>query len=551
MNRGIGAMPGGAHMFIPHEILAKNASGLALAQAGRTALTAHARSVRSGPEAMPVLSGRPSRPAEGPAVPGSLMRRLRDGCGALLRERDIVVDLAEDMGSARWFRGFGTMIALGLGAVAFWPDFAPLEAASPVDLRRSERDELRSQMILPLSLGADSGRRMGATPAVMALPSVPERPRIELQATLAQGDSFGRMLQRLGVGGADAGQVAELVSARVPLGSIAPGTRFEVVLGQKPAPGAARPLDSLRFRARFDLELALARQGGALVVDARPIDVNDSPLRIRGKVGSSLYRSARAAGAPPRAVQQYLRTLSERFQLDGDVAPGDDFDIILSFRRAATGETQEGELLYAGLERNGQARAQLLRWGADGQFLEASGAGEQRSGFVTPVNGRLTSGFGMRRHPLLGYVRMHAGIDFAAGYGTPIHAASDGVVSFAGRHGGHGNYVRLNHGAGYGTGYAHMSQIAVGPGMSVRAGQVIGYVGSTGLSTGPHLHYEVYRNGQVVNPASVQFIMRAQLAGEELQRFRARLAQLKSISPVGAETRLAQQASSRPPVPLS
>lgn len=421
-----------------------------------------------------------------------------------------------------------------------------------MSLAASERDELRSQMILPLSLGGDSGRHMGATTSVQALAFAPERPRIELAATLGQGDSFGAMLQRLGVAAGDAGRAAELVSARVPLASIAPGTRFDVVLGQKNEGMASRPLDSIRFRARFDLELEVERRAGSLVADARQIDVNDAPLRIRGKVGASLYRSARAAGAPPQAVQQYLRTLSDRFQLDGDIAPGDDFDIVLSFRRAATGETQEGELLYAGLERNGEPKAQLLRWGPDGQFLEASGAGEQSSGFVTPVSGRVTSGFGMRRHPLLGYVRMHAGMDFAASYGTPIHAASDGVVTYAGRHGGHGNYVRLNHGGGYGTGYAHMSQIAVGPGMSIRAGQVIGYVGSTGLSTGPHLHYEVYRNGQVVNPASVQFIMRSQLEGEELQRFRARLAQLKAIPAGAAQRRFPQQASaSRQPRPLS
>ena len=135
----------------------------------------------------------------------------------------------------------------------------------------------------------------------------------------------------------------------------------------------------------------------------------------------------------------------------------------------------------------------------------------------------------MRRHPILGYRRMHAGIDFKASYGTPIYAVTDGVVQFAGRHGGHGNYVKLSHGGGLGTGYGHMSRIAVRSGQSVRRGQVIGYVGSTGLSTGPHLHYEMYRNGKTVNPSSVQFVNRAQLTGAELQNFRAKLAQLLEV----------------------
>ena len=118
-------------------------------------------------------------------------------------------------------------------------------------------------------------------------------------------------------------------------------------------------------------------------------------------------------------------------------------------------------------------------------------------------------------------------------------------MQFAGYHGGHGNYVRLANGGGLGSGYAHMSRIAVYPGMHVHQGQVIGYVGSTGLSPGPHLHYEVYRNGMTVNPAGFQFASRAQVSGSELAAFRARLAELKSVTPGAALTSLAVSASSR------
>jgi murein DD-endopeptidase MepM/ murein hydrolase activator NlpD len=138
----------------------------------------------------------------------------------------------------------------------------------------------------------------------------------------------------------------------------------------------------------------------------------------------------------------------------------------------------------------------------------------------------------MRFHPLLRYSRMHQGVDFAAAHGSPIHAVTEGTVVYAGRHGGHGNYVRINHGGGLGTGYAHMSRIAAYPGERVRQGQIIGYVGSTGLSTGPHLHYEVYRNGATVNPMSVRFTQAAQLAGAQLAAFKAKLNRLKRL-PVG------------------
>ena len=229
---------------------------------------------------------------------------------------------------------------------------------------------------------------------------------------------------------------------------------------------------------------------------------------------------------------------------DDAVAPTDTFDFIVAYKRSASGESETGQLLYAGLERGGKPVAQLMRFGSDGQFYEAS---QTRTAVTTvttmaaPVNGRMTSPFGMRFHPILRYARLHAGIDYGAPWGSPIYAASEGVVSWVGPHGGHGNYVRIQHGGGLATGYAHMSRFAVSNGARVQAGQVIGYVGSTGLSTGPHLHYEVYRGGVPVNPLSVKFAMRTtqQVDMGQIQAFKARLAQLKAIKPGAALKSLA------------
>jgi murein DD-endopeptidase MepM/ murein hydrolase activator NlpD len=459
-----------------------------------------------------------------------LVRALEAHCHRI----DLAPDLAEDIGSRRWFRGLATLIGLSATAFAFWPDFTAVETAAAMPVNSAARDEFRSQIIMPLALGGDNGSRMGPDARVLPLAAAPERPRVELTATLAAGDSFARMLQRAGVGPGDAARVADMIAGQVALGDISPGTRFAIVLGRRDQPGAPRPLERLDFRARFDLALAIQRgEGGGLVALPRPIAVDATPLRIRGKVGNSLYRSARAAGAPVKAIQQYLRTLDGHLSLEGDIAASDHFDIVVAHKRAATGESETGDLLYAGLERDGKPKAQLLRWGKDGQFFEASGMGKQVAGMVSPVNGRMTSQYGPRRHPILGYTRMHAGIDFGAPWGAPIFAVSDGVVAMAGRHGGHGNYVRLNHGGGLATGYSHMSRIAVSPGTRVRTGQVIGYVGSTGLSTGPHLHYELYKDGRTVNPLSVRFTVQAQVDKQELARFKARLAELKAI-PAGA-----------------
>jgi len=459
----------------------------------------------------------------------------------------LVHDLAEDIGTAHWYRGFATMIALGIAALAFWPDFSAVEAATTVRAGAAVRDEYRSQAIAPLGLGGDTGRAMGGrqmapNAKVLRLASVPERESLQLVATLGEGDNFGRMLQRAGVGAYDAALASDMIAAVMPIGDVKPGTRFDVTLGQRSAPGEPRQLDKLIFRARFDLDLAVERQGGALTINRHPVAVDATPLRIRGTVGASLFRSARAAGAPMKAIEQYLQTVAAHLSLDGDIAPTDQFDMIVSYKRAAGGGNEVGDLSYAGLERDGKPIAQLVRW-KDGQFVDAASMSQPQvfsTGMVQPVNGRMTSPYGLRRHPILGYVRMHSGVDFGAAWGSPIFAVSDGVVTFAGRHGGHGNYVKLDHGGGLGTGYGHMSRIAVVPGAHVQAGQVIGYVGSSGLSTGPHLHYEAYQNGRTVNPLSINFagFRTASVDKGELDAVKGKIAALKKVSPGAALQKL-------------
>ena len=443
---------------------------------------------------------------------------------------DLVVDLGAQIGSATWWRGLATCTALCATAIAFRPGFVPLSAEAPAPLTEAQWQEARALAIAPLAYGADTGRRMAATSAVEPLLDTPERPSIDLAATLGRGDGFVRVLERSGVGHDEAERIATMVARVVPLGEIAAGTRMALTLGRRANRNQARPLDALSFRARFDLKLAVTRADGALRLVPTPIAIDDTPLRIQGRVGSGLYLAARAAGAPAKAIETYLRALGSRLSIGRDVGANDRFDIILEHRRAATGEAETGKLLYAGLDR-GAKKVQLIEWTVNGrrQWYEASGVGERRGLMRAPVIGRISSGFGFRRHPVLGFSRFHKGMDFAVAYGSPIVAATDGVVTFAGRHGGHGNYVMLRHGGGLATAYAHMSRIAAQPGTHVSQGQVIGYVGSTGLSTGPHLHYEVYRNGMAINPSTIQFITTSQLAGAELARFRATLARLLAV----------------------
>ncbi len=444
---------------------------------------------------------------------------------------DLVVDLGARIGSREWWRGLATCTFLCGGMIATTPGLSPLPGTVPATLPEAQWQEARALGFSPLALGGDTGRRMAATDAVEPLVDTPERPSIDLTATIGQGDGFARVLERAGVAASEAKTVASRVSGIVALGAIRPGTRIDLTLGRRASRAQARPLDALAFRARFDLRLALERVNGALSLRQIPIAVDNTPLRVQGRVGSSLYVAARGAGAPADAVASYIRALSARMPISR-VRTGDRFDLIVEQRRAATGEVETGALLYAGLDQ-GKSKTRLLKWTSGGrsQFFEASGVGERRGGMTQPVSGRMTSSFGMRRHPLLGYSRFHRGVDYGAAYGSPIVAASAGVVSYSGWHGGHGKYVMIQHGGGMATAYGHMSRIVARNGARVAQGQVIGYVGSTGLSTGPHLHYEVWKNGAAVNPAGIRFTTTAQLAGRDLAAFRAKLAGLMAVRP--------------------
>lgn len=440
------------------------------------------------------------------------------------------------IGAGRRLRSAIGFVLLCSGIWWLAPGLDPIPGASAAPLGKAEAREARAFAIAPLAYGADTGRRMAPTAAVEPLLDAPERATIQLVATIGQGDGFTRALERAGVTAADAEQAARSVAAIIPLDRIAAGTALAVTLGRRPAAAAERPLAALSFRARLDLALALTRAGGRLALSRTAIAVDSTPLRIRGAVGASLYRAARAAGAPAEAVEAYIRAIATQDGLS-DLAPDDRFDIVLEHRRAATGESRTGRLLYAGLERGEGRSLELMPWASGGasQWFEASGVGKESGGLIAPVPGGISSGFGMRFHPILHYFRMHRGMDFHAAYGTPILAATDGKVIAAGWAGGYGNQVRLAHAGGLVTTYSHMSRIAAEPGAAVRQGQVIGYVGATGLATGPHLHYEIYKDGAAVDPAGVRFAVRARLAGPDLAAFRQRLKALLSLPTGGGK----------------
>jgi murein DD-endopeptidase MepM/ murein hydrolase activator NlpD len=222
---------------------------------------------------------------------------------------------------------------------------------------------------------------------------------------------------------------------------------------------------------------------------------------------------------------QYLAALATEIDV-GEIGPADTFDLVLG---------SDHQLLYAGLGRVGQSALQLVRWTANGRSEWIDAANAQRpepaeSGMIMPVDGHITSYFGYRYHPILHFTRFHAGLDIGASWGSPIVAAGDGRVVAAGWAGGYGREVQIAHGGGLVSLYGHMSEIVAQPGSFVRQGQVIGYVGSSGLSTGPHVHFEVRQSGQPVNPLGVRLVSAPVIDTHLADAVRARLRFLLSAT---------------------
>lgn len=291
------------------------------------------------------------------------------------------------------------------------------------------------------------------------------------------------------------------------------------------------PAEPVQIQSGEPQMLSLPQLGGEPVVapaDAVPeqrglaVGERGSLKRVSGDVSGGLYWSLREAGASPQVATDYLKAIAGEIDV-GEVAPYDRFDFVV--------DTTDNHLLFARLVRAQGSDVELMRWTAGGRAGWFGGvqAEDSSSGFMAPVAGRISSRFGRRVHPILRYARMHSGVDFAAGYGSPVAAAADGQVVGAGRAGGYGRQVRVAHGNGVVTTYSHLSGFAAAPGAPVRQGQVIGYVGSSGVSTGAHLHFEVRVNGRAVDPLSARLVQRPVMSEREMAAFKARMAELRAI----------------------
>ncbi|MCE3254721.1 MAG: Glycyl-glycine endopeptidase precursor [Rickettsiaceae bacterium] len=249
-------------------------------------------------------------------------------------------------------------------------------------------------------------------------------------------------------------------------------------------------------------------------------------------IKNGLYVDGVDVGISPNIMVNMINLYSFDVDFQRDIREGDKFEILFeSYYDDKGNRIKNGEVLFASLnlQRKKTIDFYLHKISGKSEYFDSKGNSVKKSLLKTPINGaRISSRFGMRRHPVLGYSKMHKGIDFAAPTGTPIFAAGNGTITYYGRKGGYGNFVQIRHTADYSTGYGHASRFvkSLHVGSKVRQGEVVAYVGTTGRSTGPHLHYEIMIRGKQVNPSSVKSASGLRLGGNELKKFMSSKAEI-------------------------
>lgn len=273
-----------------------------------------------------------------------------------------------------------------------------------------------------------------------------------------------------------------------------------------------------------------------LAAPARPAvpPLHEETRVAAGALDGSLYDSATAAGATPGLVAQAAKLFARKLDFARDLRAGDPFRLVFGRTATPDGRTvRAGALLYAEIGGAGRtARFYRFEHGGRADYLDGVGREPKPLLLRTPVEGaRITSGFGWRLHPILGFNRLHPGVDFGAPEGSPVLAAGDGTVEEVKWAGGYGHWLKLGHADGFETGYGHLLRYAAGlrPGVAVKQGQVVAYVGSTGLSTGPHLHFEMMHDGEKLDPASAKVPLSGGLGDADRLAFDAQKARIDAI----------------------
>lgn len=433
---------------------------------------------------------------------------------------------------------FATLsLALVLGGIAI----DPATAARPLIRHRTAVQPWR----LPVPRPAAKPDTLSATftqAAFTARLGPLDRTPVEVD----RGDTLMDLLVHAGADAADADAAVRALHTVYDPRSLKPGVTVNVLTS-----GPKHAFAGLSLEPAADTVVAVTRDPQGTFVPMRmkrPLHLR--MVAARAVIQSSLFGDGSTAGIPVPVMTELVKLYSYDVDFQRDIQPGDQLDVLYE-RYVTDGGSiaRDGRILYAALSLNGEVK-RIFHFqlpGGDDGYYDQDGHSVQKALLRTPIDGaHITSAFGMRLHPILGYSRMHKGVDFGAPAGTPIFAAGNGRIVTIGREGEYGNYVRIEHNPNLATAYAHMSRFVRGEhrGEEVHQGEVIGYVGQTGLATGPHLHFEVLVDGRQVNPMSVKNLPTGRtLTAGELTAFHR---QAQALVQTFDTTRAATQVASRP-----
>ena len=430
-------------------------------------------------------------------------------------------DLRVGIGSRRWFTPLGVLGIMGTGLIGtgsyVLPDFGPEREADLADTPAT------------LAIAEPFNNDIPVDLAIVEPVLVPEPEPVLKSVTVGRGDTLARLLDRNGVPRQPAYHAIQALSKNFDVRRLQVGQEVNLVLD----PTDETQLLALSVKPDVDRIVTSSRhEDGSFYSDVEMLPLDKVMIRAEGRIDDSLYMAMDRAGVAPEIIAELIMIYSFDVDFQREIRQGDAFELFYEQYLDETGAVaKHGDILFGNLTLRGKP-LNLYRYVTSDDdkidYYNEHGHSVRKALLRTPIDGaRLTSRFGKRRHPLLGYTKMHKGIDFGARRGTPIRAAGDGVVERASRYGSFGNYALIRHSSEFKTAYAHMKGFARGmkKGAKVKQGQIIGYVGTTGRSTGPHLHYEVLKNGKHVNPLSLKLPSGRRLEGEELKTFQTMLAE--------------------------
>jgi murein DD-endopeptidase MepM/ murein hydrolase activator NlpD len=354
----------------------------------------------------------------------------------------------------------------------------------------------------------------------------------EKVVTVKKGDTIGSILRDLGVAAADIKSIAAVLGTQAKDGALKEGQKLRIMLAT--IAGKVQPLRVIIVGdSAVDAMVALSDLGRYVLVDVQsaetPVasadeqDEEDDGAGVR--LYQSIYETALRNQIPRPVIEEMIRVYSYDVDFQRKTAPGDAFEVLYAGEEESQAGDSKNDVMFAALTVGGEVKRFYRYQTTDDSlvdYYDETGKSAKKFLVRKPVgNGIMRSGFGARKHPILGYTKMHTGVDWAAPMGTLIYSAGNGTIDKVGWESGYGKYIRIKHANGYETAYGHMTAYARGmePGKRVRQGQLIGFVGSTGLSTGAHVHYEILINGRFVDPMKIKLPRGRALDGPLLATF--------------------------------